>query len=158
MFLSFVSVIIFSEEKNNKPYVSFKKKWSPSIPVYGKTTVYSINIFSFFKQSRCFQLYIIKSNAVMDTSACAWIYTCPVISFWQVSRNGTVGSNITHNIHSTAFWKGCTNLSLPLLENEAHFSALSLDVGMIVLLNLSQHYRYNTGSRSCFNQYVTVWH
>ena len=25
MFLSFVSVIIFSEEKNNKPYVSFKK-------------------------------------------------------------------------------------------------------------------------------------
>lgn len=26
MFLSFVSVIIFSEEKNNKPYVSYKKK------------------------------------------------------------------------------------------------------------------------------------
>ena len=57
---------------------------------------------------------------------------------------------------STAFRNGCTNLSLALLENEARFSALSLEVGMIMLLNLSQHYRYNTGSRSCVNQYVTV--
>lgn len=95
-------------------------------------------LFFFFKQSWYFQLYVIKNNAVMNPSVLASIHTCPVTSFWWISRNGIVGSNvIIQTYYPIAFQKGCTNLYSPLLENGAHFRTLSLEPGMIMLLTLS---------------------
>lgn len=119
---------------------------------YGKNhSLLNQNTF-FFKQSRCFQLHVIKKKAVMNISVLASIHTCPVISFWRISRNGIGGSYVVTETYCTiAFQKGCTDRHSRLSGDGGHYSTASQDLSMLTPLNLSQPHRYSSGSHRCFN-------